>query len=78
MVTFNNKVFGEFLFTDVNLRNSTTYSYSTVKSVRDALESQMSPPSISAIGLDFNKDDIIDQWNISLRIRKAYQDLALT
>jgi hypothetical protein len=59
-------------------RASQSFTYSTSKPIRDSAENQLNPPTISSIPLDFNKDGVFDQWNVTMRIRKPSFDLALS
>ena len=47
-----------------------TYEYSTLKPVRDQAQNLLAPPVIKSAGTDINNDDVYDQWNITMRIRK--------
>lgn len=75
---FNNKIYAEFLFTDMDTKVSQTYTYSTIKSVRDASELQMGPPTISSIGIDSDRDGVYEQWNVTVRVRKPSLQSALS
>lgn len=41
-------------------KSSYTYSYSTVKSVRDRIENVLNAPTITSVSYDFDKDGIVD------------------
>jgi hypothetical protein len=53
------------------------FDYSSVKPIRDNIQNSLAPPTFSYIPVDKNKDGIIDQYNITMRVRKPSADLAL-
>ena len=46
------------------------FEYSSLKPVRDAILNSLSPPTIASIPVDFDRDGIIDQYNITMRVKK--------
>ena len=61
------------LFVDDQDRNAVmyhTYEYSTLKPVNDRGQNILAPPAVQSVGVDTDKDGNIDQWNITMSIRK--------
>ena len=45
--------------------------------MRDNLQNSLSPPTIASTPIDYDNDGIVDQYNITLRIKKPLQNLNL-
>ena len=69
-VLFTNKLYTELLFINDNDNTAHTYEYSTVKPVRDQAQNLLAPPAVQSTGVDRDQDGQIDQWNITLQVRK--------
>ena len=80
-MNFSNKLYTELLFiddtTDPNSMTQHTYEYSTVKSVRDQAQNLLPPPAIESTGVDLDKDGRVDQWNITMRVKKPESQFKL-
>merc|ERR1719263_2676819 len=55
----------------------TQFDYSPVKPIRDSITNSLSPPTMAVSPIDLNRDGIVDQYNITLRVKKPLQNLAL-
>ena len=78
-MTFTGKIFGEFLFYTGNNSNLTQYYYSTLKPIKNNLiNNTLSTPDIKSSAVDMNNDGVIDQYNISLRIKKPWAGMTLS
>ena len=69
-VIYSNKLYTELLFVDEATDALHTYEYSTLKSVRDQAQNILSPPAVESVGVDRDNDGAMDQWNITMRIKK--------
>jgi len=77
-ITFTSKYYMEAVF--VNTKKPTEqiqFDYSSVKPIRDNIQNSLTPPTLSYSPVDRNKDGVIDQYNITMRVRKPSADLAL-
>jgi hypothetical protein len=77
-VTFTGKIFGEFLFYTGSNNNLTQYYYSTLKPIKNNLINILATPDIKSSAVDLNNDGVIDQYNISLRIKKPWAGMTLS
>ena len=53
------------------------FDYSPVKPIRDSITNSLSPPTMAVSPIDSNRDGIIEKYNITLRVKKPLQSLAL-
>ena len=57
---FKSKLYTELLFINDEDQTRHTYEYSTLKPVRDQAQNMLAPPAIESVGVDVDKDGIID------------------
>jgi hypothetical protein len=67
-VTFNHRLFGEFVFADSASKSTQTYFYSTVRSIEK--DNQLPPAIVKSSMQDVDRDGMAERWNISMRIKK--------
>ena len=71
-------MYTELLFIDEDNANSLyTYEYSTLKPVRDQAQNLLAPPSVESVGVDRDNDGVMDQWNITMRVKKPHASFKL-
>lgn len=77
-ITFNNKFYINALFrNNEDDSEKIQFNYASVKPIRDNIQNSLAPPSVTTIPIDSNRDGIIDQYNITMRIKKPLQKLNL-
>ena len=77
-ITFNGKYFTQLTFESTkNPGQMFQYDYCSLKPIRDNLLNLMSPPSVAVVPQDNDRDGIVDQYNITMRIKKPVKDIAL-
>lgn len=70
-MTFNNKFYVNTLFrNNEDGSEKIQFDYASVKPIRDNIENSLAPPSLTSIPIDSDRDGIIDQYNITMRIKK--------
>jgi hypothetical protein len=71
VVTFKNKVYAEVMLKEITTGNvlSQSYQSSTVKSINDAADYLLAPMIVKSFGLDADRDDVFEQWNITTQLR---------
>ena len=74
-IKFAGKFYAQSIYSDGT--DQVQYDYSSLKPIRDNLQNQMSPPSFQAIPLDLDRDGIVDQYNVTMRIKKPTTTLQL-
>lgn len=74
---YKNKLYTELLFVDDVTNNLQTFEYSTVAGVNAQAQNMLSPPAVESAGVDLDKDGRIDQWNITMKIKKPQSNFKL-
>ena len=69
-VRFSNKLYTELLFFDDDDKTLSAYEYSTLKPIRDRAQNLLAPPSVQSVGVDRDNDGVVEQWNITMRVKK--------
>ena len=73
-VTYNGKYYLQAEF--VTATGATQmFEYTTIKPIRNNLDQKLSPPTLAVQAVDLNRDDIPEQYNLTLTIKKPSQDL---
>ena len=68
-MTFNHRIYGEFVFADPKAPNRTlTYFSTTVR--RLERENHLAPAIVRSVSQDTDRDELAERWNISMRIKK--------
>ncbi len=68
-MTFNHRIYGEFVFADPKAQQRTqTYFSTTVKGLER--ENQLAPAIVRSVQQDSDRDGLAERWNVSMRIRK--------
>ena len=65
------------MFKDIDSNSLVQFDYSSVKPIRDNIQSSMAPPNIQTIALDNDRDGKIDQLNVTMRLKKPKSSLNL-
>jgi len=78
-VSFTSKFYLETIFLNTeNPSEQVQFDYSSVKPIRDNIQNSLAPPTISFLPVDRERDGVVDQFNITMRIKKPLAKLALS
>lgn len=66
---YTDKLYGEFLFIDPATNKIEAQHYSTVKPIRDNLET-VNNAIVTSAPVDVDRDGRVDQWDITVSIAK--------
>ena len=77
---FTGKLYGQFLFNSYDIKdkvNTVQFDFCTLRPIRKNIMNSLAPPNIETMSIDYDKDGVIDQFNISMRVKKPHGSLRL-
>ena len=70
-ILFTNKFYVNTLFQDTaNANSQVQFNYASLKGMRDNIQNSLSPPTVASTPIDHDNDGVVDQYNITMRIKK--------
>jgi len=77
---FTGKLYGQFLFNYHDAKNEVNhvqFDFCTLRPIRKNIMNSLAPPNIETMSIDYDKDGVVDQFNISMRVKKPHSSLKL-
>lgn len=70
-MTLTSKYYIQTVFNNpANQDEQVQFDYSSVKPIRDSIQNSLHPPTFSYTPVDLDRDGTVDQFNITMRIKK--------